>query len=179
MIILRATQPKDAEAERELRLWLRANLGETDAEELVAWVWESHRNGVTYVDALAAIVRETGTRGKEFAYNLLEHARKPKEVREAEAELISWSKPRIEAAANKVRGHRGDPAVAREEFVNLCEELQEKLFKMFPLKHRATMKGAMQTGFQHTGGSFTLNVALLVKVLFMEDPLAATAAMSR
>jgi hypothetical protein len=78
-----------------------------------------------------------------------------------------------------VRGHRGDAEVARAEFIELVTALEEKLWDMFPGLHRATMKGAILSGFSHAGGSFSLNVAQLVRALMLKDPLASTAAMSR
>lgn len=155
-------------------------LGTEDAEVLVQWIYENQgRNSISYIHALTHVAAEVDANGPGFARNLLDAAKKPKHIWEAERELLAWAMPRIEAACNVVRGHRGDPEVAKTEFDLLCYDLEEKLWNMFPHKHRATMKGAMISSFQHKGGSMSLNVAMLVKALNLDDPLAATAAQSR
>ena len=156
-------------------------LGQEDATVLVTWLWERHHLGSspTFGEALAAITMQTDQHGHQFARNLLDVAKKPKHVSEAELEIMAWIKPRLEAAATKVQGHRGDPDVAKAEFDVLCYGLNEKLWNMYPDKHRATMKGAILTAFEHKGGAFSLNVAKLVQSLNLDDPLKATAAQSR
>jgi hypothetical protein len=156
-------------------------LGQEDATVLVQWLWDRHRPGgnPTFGQALAAITMQTDQHGPQFARNLLDFAKKPRHVAEAEMEIMAWIKPRIEAAAAKVAGHRGDPDVAKAEFDILCYGLNEKLWNMYPHKHRATMKGAIVSSFEHKGGAFSLNVASLVKALEMDDPLKATARQSR
>lgn len=178
-MLLRCTTPKDAADEKELRQWLVDQIGEEDQRILTEWVWDNHNGGVGYVDALAAIVRQTDEHGPQFLRNLLDFAKKPKEQREAEQELIEWMRPRVLDAVAIVRGHRGDEQVAKEEFHSLCYKLEEKLCNMFPGKHRATMKGAMLSAFKRAGGGFSFDAATLVKILQEPDPLASTAAASR
>jgi hypothetical protein len=174
-MILRCTNENDARVEAEMRQWYRDNFGATDADALLSWVWENHRDGVTFLDAIIAIARETEQQGKQFAHNLLEIAKKPKDVREAETEIVAWATPRLQAAANTIRGHRGDPRVAREELDGLMLALESKLRRMFPHVHRALMKGAMASALVKANGAISLDVAALVKALNMPDPLAATA----
>lgn len=175
-MILLSTDPREPAARQKFI----DVLGSDDAEVLVQWVYENQgRNSVSYGQALAHIAAEIDVHGPGFAHNLLDAAKKPRHVWEAERELIAWATPRIEAACNVVRGHRGDADVAKKEFDQLCYGLEEKLWNMFPHKHRATMKGAIIGSFQHKGGSMALNVAMLVKALNLDDPLAATAAQSR
>lgn len=179
MHILRSTNPADARVEAEMRQWYIDNFGADDARTLIEWVWENHKNGVRFVDALVEIAKETQVHGKQFVHNLLDVARKPKHVREAEVEILAWAKPRIEAAVARVIGHRASEKAKREEVNAFVEALQEKLWTMWPDKHRATMKGAVLSAFRDVDGRFELNVAALVKALNLEDPLAATARSSR
>lgn len=180
-MLLRSTLEADAKDERELRTWLINEIGEADQLTLVDWVWENHRgnnDGITFVDALAAIVRQTGTHGRGFLNNLLDFAKKPKEIREAEQAILGWIKPRIEKAASVVLGHRGDAQVKREQFHELCSDLEAFIHRAYPLVHRATVKGAIVSAMSNTGTAFSLNVARLVKALTITDPLAATAPVS-
>lgn len=156
-------------------------LGKEDATVLVTWLWERHHAGKspTFGEALAAVTQQTDQHGPQFARNLLDMAKKPRHVSEAEMDIMAWIKPRLEVAAAKVVGHRGDPEVAKAEFDTLCYGLNEKLWAMYPDKHRATMKGAIISAFEHKGGAFSLNVAKLVRNLELEDPLKATARQSR
>jgi hypothetical protein len=156
-------------------------LGAEDEEVLVQWLYERHcgRTSPTFGEVLDAISKQTEQYGVKFAQNILDVAKKPKHIREAEVELIAWIGPKVEHAASIVQGHRGDFAIAKEEFDKLCYELEEKLCAMFPGKHRATMKGAIVSSFLHKGGAFSLDVSALVRALEMKDPLEATAAMSR
>lgn len=158
-----------------MRQWFRDNFGAEDSTALIDWVWENHRDGVRFVDALVVIARETSENGKGFAQNLIDLAKKPKATREAETEIVAWVTPRIEKAAAIVRGHRGDPSVARAEFDGLMLELEAKLRRMFPHVHRALMKGAMASSLRMLDGKFSVDVAALVKALQLPDPLAATA----
>jgi hypothetical protein len=174
-MILRSTRPEDAVVEAEMRQWFRDNFGAEDSTALIDWVWENHRDGVRFVDALVTIARETSENGKGFAQNLIDLAKKPRATREAETEIVAWVTPRIEKAAAIVRGHRGDPSVARAEFDGLMIELEAKLRRMFPDVHRALMKGAMASSLRMVDGKFSVDVAALVKALQLPDPLAATA----
>jgi len=173
-MILKTSDPREPAATQELL----TQLGEEDAKILMTWLWETHRGRGNYADILAAVVEHTHAEGTCFARNLLTMAKKPKHISEAEMEIMAFITPRIQAAVVAVQGHRGDQQVAVREFEKLCYELEEKLFNMFPQKHRATMKGAIISAFTHRGG-YTLDVAKLVQALHMEDPLAATAASSR
>lgn len=177
--ILRSTNPAEARVEAEMRQWYVDNFGASDARTLLDWIWENHRDGVRFVAALVEIAKQTQLHGKEFVHNLLDVARKPKAVREAEMEILAWAKPRIEAAVARVIGHRVSEDVKREEVNAFIEALQEKLWTMWPDKHRATMKGAVLSAFRDIDGRFELNVAALVKALNLEDPLAVTARSSR
>jgi len=152
-------------------------LGSADATDLVRWLWERHHAGSapTFGDALAAVTEQTERNGLQFARNLLDVARKPKHVSEAECDVMAWVIPRIEEAAVTVQGHRGNPEVAREEFAALCWQLEEKLRRMFPDAHRASLRGAVVSSFVHQGGAFSLDVAALVRALHLPDPLAVTA----
>lgn len=174
-MILRSTRPEDAVVEAEMRQWFRDNFGADDSAALLEWVWENHRDGVRFVDALVTIARETDENGKGFAQNLIDLAKKPRATREAETEIIAWVTPRIEKAAAIVRGHRGDLKVARAELDGLMIDLESKLRRMFPHVHRALMKGAMASSLRMVDGKFTVDVAALVKALQLPDPLAATA----
>jgi hypothetical protein len=173
--LLYSKRPRDAKVEAEMRQWFRDNFGEVDAKTLIDWVWENHKDGIRFVDALVEIGVETQKNGKQFVHNLLEVARKPKHVREAEIELLMWVKPRLEKAVATVLGHRGDPDVKRQEFDGFLHALEDKLWNMYPSKHRATMKGAILSAFHDSNGRVDLNIADLVKTLNLEDPLSATA----
>ncbi len=163
-------------AERELRSWLINAIGEEDQRVFVEWVWDNHRaSGVSYVDALAAIVQETGERGPGFLHNLLDFAKKPKEVRELEQQIIAWANPKIRAAAAVVAGHRGDQDVARDQQQTFADEFVSFLRRLFPHTHRAAMHGAVVSTLKNENGAFTLDVAGLVKSLRMDDPLASNA----
>lgn len=175
-MILLSTDPREPGARQK---FINV-LGAEDAEVLTQWVWENQgRNSVSYGQALAHIAAEIDVHGVSFAHNLLEAAKKPRHIWEAERDILAWATPRIQAACATVRGHRGDPHVAQQEFEQLCYALEEKLWSMFPDKHRATMKGAIIGSFQNKNGGMALNVAMLVKALNLDDPLAATARQSR
>lgn len=176
MHILYSTNPLDAKIEGEMRQWFRDNFGDDDAKTLIEWLWDNHRDGVRFVEALSAIAVETEKNGLQFVHNLLDMARKPKLVRDAEMELIAWAKPRIEKATATIRGHRGSPESKKSEMDNFVFALEEKLYTMWPGKHRATMKGAILAAFRDVEGRLELNVATLVKTLNIEDPMSATAA---
>lgn len=178
MDFLYSTNQKDAKLEAELRQWLRDNFGEQDAKTLISWVWDNHKNGVGFVEALASICAETELNGRKFVHNLLEVAQKPKLVRDAEMEIFAWAKPRIEEATAKIRACGGDPQAKRAEMDAFVFALEDKLYNMWPGKHRATMKGAILTAFKDLGGRLEFNTGLLVQTLNMEDPLAATASTS-
>ena len=138
-------------------------LGAEDARQLVGWVHETHRSqGITFADALSIVLNGIDRQGLSFAHNLLEVAWKPRDVREAEMEILDWARPRIERAAATVLGHRGDAVVAKREFADLAVELMEKLHRLFPDSHEATLRGAVVLALKHEGGQFTLNVAELV-----------------
>lgn len=159
-----------------MRQWFRDNFGEEDARALIEWLWDHNgKSGVRFVDALVHIARETETHGKGFVQNLLDVARKPKFVREAELEILAWAKPRLDKAAAIVLGHRGEERVRRDVFDEFLHGLEEKLREMYPGKHRATMKGAIVSAFCDVNGKAEFRVADLVKALNLEDPLAVTA----
>jgi hypothetical protein len=171
-MILRTRDPR----ERELRKQLINYVGEQDQRVLVRWIWENHRaSGLDYVDALSAIVQQTGEHGPSFVHNLLDFAKKSQEVREIEQQLLAWASPKLRAAATVVLGHRGDPYVAQEEFRQLGEQLEGFLRGLFPSAHRAAVRGAILMTLKHEGGGFTLDVASLVNTMHMEDPLASNA----
>lgn len=181
MFILRSTTPHEADAERELRAFLINLLGPTDEQRLTQWLWEQHP-GPTYLEILAGLVRECSASGRGRAFfdeGIFDLLNKPKERREAEIEIGVWARRELERSITVVRGHRGDPEVARAEFDRLCHALEEKLWSMFPRLHRATMKGSIVSAFTHEGGKYQLNIARLVESLMAQDPLAATAAASR
>jgi hypothetical protein len=166
--ILCSTDPR----EPTCRQALIDKLGREDAEKLIRFVLETHETqGLSFGDALALIVEQTERLGLPFAHNLLEMAWKPREVREAEIEILGWAKPKIEQAANVVLGHRADPSVAKKQFADLCVELMDKLTRMFPDKHVAAVRGAVLVAFTHKDGQFSLDVAALVKAIHTPIPL--------
>lgn len=166
--------------EPALRQKLIDLLGGEDAETLVQWVYENEgRNNVRYCQALYVIVMGIETQGMGFAHNLLEAAKKPKHIWEAERQILGWLIPRLKEAGVVIQGHRDDPVAVDAEREKLIEGLLEMLWKMYPDKHRATMKGAVVGSFQRKGSEIGFNVAMLVKALNLEDPLWATAGQSR
>lgn len=175
-MILFSKNVEEARVEAEMRQWYRDNFGDTDANDLVNWLWEHNgRNDVRFVDALVHIAKETSEQGPKFVHNLLDVIRKPAEVRDAELQILAFMKPRIDKAVTVIRGHRAAPEVVQEEFDKLMFDLEDLVKKMFPGKHRATRKGAMVASLQNVNGAVSLNVATLVKTLMGEDALAATA----
>jgi hypothetical protein len=176
-LILRSSDSKSAHDERECRQWLINLIGVEDERVLSEWVFERHHgSGVTYVQALAAIVDETDQRGRGFINNLIEHAKKPKPQRQAEEELLEYFNRLEQQAFVALRGNRATPESARAEFDKMCELLQEKLRKMFPDVSRSKMKGALVTAFNHVDGKFIFNASRVVSFLMNEpDPLAVNA----
>lgn len=171
-MILRTNDPN----EKKFRTILANILGDEDEADLTRWVWENEKgSGVGFVRALAAMAEQSQFRGPQFAKNCLEFARKPKEVREAEKELLEWFNVHAARAITVVKEHNGDRHVADDQFNMLCYGLQEKLREMWPNKHRATVKGAMLSAFTHASGTFQFEVARLVKVMMEKDPLEVTA----
>ena len=175
-MLLRASE-RDSLHELELRKWLVGELGEADEATLSSWIWERHqREPGEYVDVLAEIVRQGGARGKAFVGPLLDLARKPREVREAEIAIAQWVKPRLDHAVSVVRLHGGSQEAAEGEYKLFLDDLTAMLRGMYPLAHRATMTGALASSVKHGGGSFTVDAAKIVHCLGMPEPLAATAA---
>jgi hypothetical protein len=153
-------------------------LGQEDATVLVQWLWERHPNGSNpaFGDVLNAVVEESEDKGPQFAKNLLDMARKPREVREMEMELIGWATPRIRAAAAaaKVMGYRGDPEVAKKEYADLAVGLMEHLQRVCPDIHAAPLRGAVLTALTHKNGQFSLDVAALVRGILTPMPVGWT-----
>lgn len=173
-MFLKATNPKDAKDEQELRQWLINNIGPEDEKIVVEFLWDKYR-GSQYVDMLADLVRETGLNNREAINAIIEFGKKSPIRREAEQEILRWMAPRVHQAVLDVKGQQ---LSAESAFTDLCWALEEKLRNMFPHIHRATMKGAMISGFRHENGQYHLNVAHLVETLFNPDPLAMTASVS-
>lgn len=148
-------------------------LGAEDAGVLVRWVHETHRaQGIAFGDALQTIADETDARGPQFARNLLDVARKPKHVRDAEVEILSWVKPRVDRAIAVVMGHRGNADVAREQYGLFIEELRAYLNRNYK-RHQATIDGAIMTGCSHNNGQFEVRVHQIVAALDLKDPMSA------
>ena len=176
-MILRGPQT-ESDAELEIRKWLQNELGVADELALSGWLWENHgRSGVAYVDALAEVARAIHAKGKPFAHALLEIAKKPKDRREAETEILHFMSPRLQKATSTVRGHRGDPKVAEQEFNELQAELMWKLRAMYNNSASFT-RGAILSAFVHREGAFELVIAKLVEQMCQEDPLQTNAAAS-
>lgn len=175
-MILRSTTTRDAEAEKALLDWFAENFGAEDARDLADWVWGRERNAARYVDALAHIARCSKERGRDFVGNLLAHARRPAEEREAEEQLFETMRPHVDRARVRVLGHRGDPLVVEESLRELRVRLREVIRKMWPEKHRATVDGAIMSGSMVRGGAAVLDFRKIVQALTRhEDPLAVTA----
>lgn len=173
-MLLKSTNPRDAKDEQELRQWLINELGVEDQSVVVEYIWDRYQ-GSNYVRMLADVVYQTGTEGRELVNMILENGKKPKAHREAEAEITAWFGPRIHLAVRSVKNQQTS---AESAFTDLCWELEEKLRKMFPHIHRATMKGAMVSSFRHENGTYSLNVQHLIHTLFQDDPLKNTASYS-
>lgn len=172
-MILRTTQPQHAADEKELRDWLQANLGVEDAELLAAWIWENeHRTGpVAYLSGLAQVVQGAATMGRSFVGNLLDMAKKPKEVRDAELELTRFAGALLRKLTDRVRAHGGDPAAAHEAELELRARVREKVEAMWPGTPDYIINGAMAVGVTHKNGAFGVEVAHLVKGMLQEDVL--------
>lgn len=173
-MLLRATRNEEAEVEARALQRLKDRFGDVDTSTLAEWVWDRHRDGVRYVEALSAIAAEVENQGEHIFHNLLDVAKKPKHIRDAEMDIFAWVKPRLEQASNTIRGHRGDPRVKEEVTRAFFAELENYLHRVWP-RHRATTRGAIFSAFRDEGGRLSFNVAELVRVLDMEDPLSATA----
>lgn len=178
--ILRAQTPHDAKDEAELRNWLVKELGEEDQRILAEWVWDVHRDGVRYVDALAVIIRHGGPlpldERKAFFGRLLEVAKRPHDIREAELDLLAWFNTHSKTAVAAVNQNGATQSAAQAEMNALIEKLEAKVHKMFPGCHRASVRGAIISSFTDTGGEFKFDAHRLVQALSSkQQPLAETA----
>lgn len=169
-MILLSNDPREAPARQKFV----DILGQEDADALVFWVWETHRaQGIGFCDALLLILEHTVLQGRRFAQNLLDMARKPKHIRDAEMDLMAWVKPRVEKATSVVMGHRGDPSAAKSEFGIFIEDLMAYLRRTYPRTHEATIRGAVMTGCSHKNGAFSVEVHTIIKALDLKDPMSA------
>lgn len=174
-MILRCLTEQESKDERELRVWLALNIGETDEATLTEWVWSNHHgSGIKYLEALAAIIQQTATRGREYVNGLLEMARKPRARREAEMDLLQWWIPLSNRAIAKVKDCKAEDraAAAHEEFGGLIELLTAKLHAMFPDKHRATIRGAVAVAFVKAPTGWEFDASRCITACTQEDPLA-------
>lgn len=179
-MLLRTTDVAAASTERRARERIAIELGEEDEATLSAWVFETHGATPTYVEALTLIAEEATRSGRSFLDNLIEVAKKPKPVREAETELVAFVTPLMRRLTERIRAERGGEAAISDARAEFLYRLEEKLVNLFPGKHRATMKGAIVNAFVVAGGAFSLDVAALVRSLLVnDDPLKATASSSR
>lgn len=149
-------------------------LGAEDARVVAQWVLETHRRfGASYGEALEHVTQECATKGRGFSSNLLEIAKKPKHLREAEMEITAWVVPKISTAVTTIRGHRGNPEVADRLYKELVAELDSTLARWYPSVHEATRRGALLTSCSHAEGQISINVAALVRALDLPDPMRA------
>jgi hypothetical protein len=185
-MILHSTTPEDGEVEKQIRGWFEDNFGREDAEALVEMIWLRERNGARLVDALVVIAKEykaheqnSVAEAKAFLGNLLDMARTPAAVREAEMDLLGYARPILERLAARIQGHRGDPIVREESLEEFRALVREKIRSMWPRKHRAAIDGALVVAARAEGGRLVFNARACVKALEMNgDPLEATAASS-
>ena len=161
--------------ELEVRKQLVGILGEEDERTLSRWVFENHRDGVRYTQALKSIFEGASVYGKQFLENLLDVAKKPKEVAQAEVAVFAWVKERTVLVVKTVQRSKDKEKAAKEELDGFMHDFVGYLHRMFPDKHRATVHGAIIGGMRHVEGKFSVDVAGIVKALFNEDPLAANA----
>lgn len=176
-MILLSANPEVAIAEREVRDWYTNQLGADDADRVVRYLWRKHRSD--FVGIMQALREQTELHGPTFLRNIVAHVKRPAEHSDAEFQLAAFVAPRLaDANATIVRHHYNREVVQDEERV-LLAQLEERCCAMFPGKHKATMKGAIMSGLGRHEGRLTVNVGRIVDALFLADPLAATAHISR
>lgn len=174
-MILRTTQPQHVEDERELRDWLRANLGVEDAETLASFVWENEHRGLNpaheYLSGLAQIVKGTVMMGRPFVGNLLAQARRPKDVRQAEHELMKFAAETLPKLVERVKRHNGAPEVAKHAADELVTLTRERIEKMWPDRPDYIVNSAVACGVVHKNGAFSIDAAAIAKCMLQEDVL--------
>lgn len=167
------------ELEGVLAHWFVENFGEEDTFVVMDWVWNREPNSARYLTAINYIAIEIQNQGREFFHNLLSHARRPKEEREIEEQLMETMAPYVTKALKAVKDHNEDPIVREEQIMILRNTLHEQIRKLWPEKHRATVDGAIICGTQIKNGGALLDYRAITQALTRnDDPLAATAASS-
>lgn len=155
--------------EPALRAWLESALGASDAADLATWFGDHYR-GPAYVQAIEDVKRQTIAHGPGFLRNLVAHARKPREQREAEEQLLAWWLPRARRAAEIV-SRSGEPEAWRGEYDRLVSDAETELRKLFPGRHDATYRGALVSTLRWAGTDISLDYARVVEFLMQDDSI--------
>lgn len=176
-MISRATDPQHAKDELEFRQYLHAQLGDTDAQLLVDFVYENAATPVAYVTGLAHLVKGVGASGPGFVGQLIELAKKPKEAREAEMDIAVYVKLVIGDATHRIRC---EPAGTREQVADelwreVLHRTREKLNAMWPGTPDYIVNGALLVGMQwdRESGHFNAFPAKIVDAMRRKDPVAS------
>lgn len=173
-MILKSTDPKESQAEKDIVQWFINNFGETDAHTVCDWVWARERNPVKYVDTLVHIAKKSSN-DRDFFNNVLKYAQTQQatpEIRDAQMHLEAKFLPMVERARIKIGGHRGDPKLVEEALEEMRKKLEDEIRKMWPGKHRATVHGAIMCGTSPRGIDFGAIARALIN---NKDPLEANA----
>lgn len=176
-MILRTTETRLSKAEVDLRKFLIAELGETDAESLARFTWETSKCAqAEYVDALAFLTRGIGSHGSSFVHKILEVAAKPRETREAEIDLTIFCKQLVDDLTQRILGAAPDDRemLAAECWKELQHRLRDRLSSMFPGRPDYIINGALISGtdWDKAGATFTIHVHMLVDSMKQKDPLS-------
>lgn len=175
-MILRTTDRQHASDETEFRKYLISELGTEDAETLASFTWENSATPVAYMTSLAHLVRGVGTHGKGYVSRVLEVARKPKEIREAEMDLAVFAHVVVNDCSRRVacspEAERGK--VAEEVWLELVHRTREKLGRMWPGSPDYIVNGALAVGciWDKQAGTFGIEPIKLVAAMRQKDPLA-------
>jgi hypothetical protein len=177
-VILRSTDPNQAELEKLFRTHLVDSLGEEDASTLIEWVWSnSTRLGIgSFVSGLGDLVMAIERGGRDAIRKLLDVAKRTPEERDAIVQLEAWFMPRgNRTAANIYRDGFADDAKKKKHMSELADELMNELHRMWPRAHQATVRGAVLEGLEAAPEGVRLHADQVVRSMMAPDPLADTA----
>ncbi len=174
-MILRTIHPQHTQDEKELRLWLQQNLGVEDAELLAGFVWEiEHRSpnaAEEYLSGLAQIVIGVVRVGPVFVGSLLTQARRPKDVRQAEHELMVFASEILPPLVARIKKHDGASEAIKHAADELITRARERIEKMWPGKPDYIVNSAVACGVVHKDGAFSIDAAAIAKCMLQEDVL--------
>ena len=137
---------------------LAKHLTADEAEELRTWVRETRPRDTKYEDALMGLALALD-QNPQMKHALLAATRKPKEVAQAEQEVLAV-----------VQRHIPRKKPNQEQFKEFCSRVREELCKIFPRASEAGVSGAIAMGIKFPGDRITVEADKMVTTLLHHDP---------